>query len=80
LSVSTIVQICAALLLAAILITSNLKRSTQRDDPYVPVPSTALLPQALPQWPFLCCFPRQHPLASRFSWPTRARGSIWRKR
>jgi hypothetical protein len=49
LSVSTIVQICAALLLAAILITSNLERSTQRDDPHVATPSTAPLPQSLPQ-------------------------------
>ncbi|HMF88181.1 MAG TPA: hypothetical protein VK575_08880, partial [Gemmatimonadaceae bacterium] len=49
LSVSTVVQICAALLLAAILITSNLERSTQRDDPYAAAPSTGPLPQALPQ-------------------------------
>ena len=49
LSASTVVLICAALVLAALMITANLERSTQRDDAHVPASRTAPSSQTLPQ-------------------------------
>ena len=48
-STSTIMLICVALVLTAIMIATNLERSTQGDDPHVAASSTAPLRQTLQQ-------------------------------